>query len=334
VLLRQYQSIDELTTFCAGLGLSQGSIVRSAGGGGHKFNGHFQDVLGVLLEPVPEIDALVAGLHACLSERDDEAYHFGKGHQSFAGTLEQLFPYILVNLGSGVSFVLVSDEDVFKRINGSTMGGATFHGLATLLTDISDYAELMKMLGSADKKESISGTSADLTVADIYGKNDCAELGLPAELLASSFGRVPQVSHQAAGVTADVHSTRRSGGSGGSGGSSSGSGGSSSDGGGSGSDGGGVGGGGADSSNNGSSSVTADQISTDNNGDTRKSFDKVELLSGLMTMMALNLAQVACLEAELKGVSTVVLAGGWLAENDMLKEVGQSQSVELGVFGI
>jgi pantothenate kinase/formyltetrahydrofolate-dependent phosphoribosylglycinamide formyltransferase len=256
VLLRQYERIDELTAFCGTFNLPAGSKIRTAGGGGHKFNEHFKEVLGVALEPVPEIDALVAGLNTTLLQHESEVHYYSKAHKSFANAPEKLFPYLLLNLGSGVSFVIVSGKSDFKRVNGSHMGGATFHGLATLLTGTSDYSELMKTLGSGEQKESIAGTAADLTVADIYGEEDCVELGLPAGLLASSFGKVPQVTE-----------------------------------------------------------------ASDTQGDPRRNFEKHELLEGLVIMMGLNLAQVACLEADSKCISTVVLAGGWLEGNEVLKEV-------------
>ncbi|POI32532.1 hypothetical protein CIB84_003715, partial [Bambusicola thoracicus] len=45
-----------------------------------------------------------------------------------------IFPYLLVNIGSGVSIVKVESEDKFEWIGGSSIGGGTFWGLGALLT--------------------------------------------------------------------------------------------------------------------------------------------------------------------------------------------------------
>jgi pantothenate kinase len=46
-----------------------------------------------------------------------------------------LYPYLLVNIGSGVSILKVDSENSFQRVGGSTIGGATLWGLGSLLSD-------------------------------------------------------------------------------------------------------------------------------------------------------------------------------------------------------
>lgn len=46
-----------------------------------------------------------------------------------------LFPYLLVNIGSGASILKVDSENSFQRVGGSTIGGATLWGLGSLLSD-------------------------------------------------------------------------------------------------------------------------------------------------------------------------------------------------------
>ncbi len=48
---------------------------------------------------------------------------------------DSLFPYLLINIGSGVSILKVESEEVFQRIGGSCLGGATLWGLGSLLTN-------------------------------------------------------------------------------------------------------------------------------------------------------------------------------------------------------
>ena len=42
---------------------------------------------------------------------------------------ETVFPYLLVNIGSGTSIIKVNGPDDFQRISGSTIGGGTYLGL-------------------------------------------------------------------------------------------------------------------------------------------------------------------------------------------------------------
>ena len=36
---------------------------------------------------------------------------------------DKIFPYLLVNIGSGVSILKVDSEEEFQRVGGSTIGG-------------------------------------------------------------------------------------------------------------------------------------------------------------------------------------------------------------------
>jgi type II pantothenate kinase len=45
-----------------------------------------------------------------------------------------LFPYLLVNIGSGVSILKVTGNRKFERVTGTHIGGGTMFGLAKLLT--------------------------------------------------------------------------------------------------------------------------------------------------------------------------------------------------------
>lgn len=41
---------------------------------------------------------------------------------------DKIFPYLLVNIGSGVSILKVDSEEEFQRVGGSTIGGGTLWG--------------------------------------------------------------------------------------------------------------------------------------------------------------------------------------------------------------
>lgn len=93
----------------------------------------------------------------------------------------QSYPYILVNIGSGVSVLLVTSEKDYKRVSGTSIGGGTFLGLCCLLTGCSTYEEAIELATRGDS------TKVDKLVRDIYG-GDYSRFNLPGHIVASSFG--------------------------------------------------------------------------------------------------------------------------------------------------
>jgi pantothenate kinase len=74
-----------------------------------------------------------------------------------------VFPYILVNIGSGVSIIKVTSNETYERISGTSLGGGTLWGLLGLLTDAADYEEMLALSKKGDNK------NVDMLVGDIYG---------------------------------------------------------------------------------------------------------------------------------------------------------------------
>ena len=129
----------------------------------------------------------VAGANFLLQTIRDEAFSYRDDRKEFIGkdelARESLFPYLLVNIGSGVSIIKV-DKDGHERVSGSNIGGGTFWGLCRLLTGLKDYDEMLKLSVEADNAK------VDMLVGDIYGGRDYPKIGLSSETIASSFGRV------------------------------------------------------------------------------------------------------------------------------------------------
>ena len=94
-----------------------------------------------------------------------------------------IFPYLLVNIGSGVSILKVTSDETFERISGTSLGGGTLWGLLSLLTDAKSYDEMLTLSTSGDNK------NVDMLVGDIYG-GSYSKIGLKATTIASSFGKV------------------------------------------------------------------------------------------------------------------------------------------------
>ncbi|KAG8539128.1 hypothetical protein GDO81_021386, partial [Engystomops pustulosus] len=103
--------------------------------------------------------------------------------QKIPYTLQNPYPLLLVNIGSGVSILAVYSQTDFKRISGTSLGGGTFFGLCCLLTGCSTFEEALEMAALGDS------TKVDKLVRDIYG-GDYERFGLPGYAVASSFGNM------------------------------------------------------------------------------------------------------------------------------------------------
>ncbi|CAK9204695.1 unnamed protein product [Sphagnum troendelagicum] len=114
------------------------------------------------------------------------------------GGSEALYPYLVVNIGSGVSILRVDSADSFERVGGTSLGGSTFLGLASALTGCTSFEEAINLAMEGDS------TQIDMLVGDIYG-GDYAEMGLAATTVASSFGKLVQPGHREAAMQAPQH---------------------------------------------------------------------------------------------------------------------------------
>jgi type II pantothenate kinase len=137
--------------------------VHATGGGIHKMLAEAQGVLQTEIILVDEMQALVNGIctHQDLPER---------------------YPFLLVNVGSGVSIIKVLAKNSYRRVSGTAFGGGTFRGLAFLISGKDDFSENIRLAteGKSDR--------VDLLVGDIYG-TDYASIGLSANVVASAFGK-------------------------------------------------------------------------------------------------------------------------------------------------
>lgn len=100
------------------------------------------------------------------------------------------YPYLLVNIGSGVSMVKVSGPHQFERVGGTSLGGGTLWGLLSLLTGARSFEDMLQLSDYGDN------AAVDMLVGDIYG-TDYNKIGLKSTTIASSFGKVYKKKHQA-----------------------------------------------------------------------------------------------------------------------------------------
>ncbi|CAB3400703.1 unnamed protein product [Caenorhabditis bovis] len=114
------------------------------------------------------------------SFKQDKEYEFKTFHEL------SIYPYIIVNIRTGVSIMRVNGPNCFKRIGGSSIGGGSFLGLASLLTGEENLEKLMEMAELGDASE------YDKLISDVYG-DKVNNLGLPGHLLAASFAKAASV---------------------------------------------------------------------------------------------------------------------------------------------
>ena len=94
------------------------------------------------------------------------------------------FPYLVVNIGSGVSILKITGPGKHERVSGSSVGGGTYWGLCRLLVEGATSYEALLDLAEAGDAESV-----DMLVKDIYG-GGYLDSGLSGSMVASSFGKL------------------------------------------------------------------------------------------------------------------------------------------------
>ncbi|XP_042496273.1 pantothenate kinase 2-like [Macadamia integrifolia] len=160
------------------------AIIKATGGGAYKFADLFKERIGVGLDKEDEMDCLVAGANFLLKAIRHEAFTHMEGRKEFVQIdHNELFPYLLVNVGSGVSMIKVDGEGKFQRVSGTNVGGGTYWGLGRLLTKCKSFDELLELSQRGDNRK------IDMLVGDIYGGMDYSKIGLSASTIASSFGK-------------------------------------------------------------------------------------------------------------------------------------------------
>ena len=158
--------------------------VMATGGGAYKFYDEMKKILDVEVLREDEMECLIIGLDFFITEIPREVFTYSETDPiQFEKLRTEIYPYLLVNIGSGVSMVKVSGPRQFERIGGTSLGGGTLWGLLSLLTGAGTFDEMLAMSDKGDN------TSVDMLVGDIYG-TDYSKIGLKTSTIASSFGKV------------------------------------------------------------------------------------------------------------------------------------------------
>ncbi|KAF8819909.1 fumble protein [Cardiosporidium cionae] len=171
------------------LSISEKELVHSGdklnvtGGGAYKFAECFTKELDVHLRKQDEMASIMRGLQYLLSLSNSIfRYDLEKKMRISVLLSPPLYPFLVVNIGSGVSILKAKGPNEFARVTGTCIGGGTVLGLARLLFGATSFHEVVTL---SEKGEDI----LDLKVGDLLG-DVAADHSLSPDTLASSFGKV------------------------------------------------------------------------------------------------------------------------------------------------
>ncbi|KAL9600628.1 MAG: hypothetical protein Q9219_003061 [cf. Caloplaca sp. 3 TL-2023] len=177
--------------------------IMATGGGAYKYYDWIKRILGVEVLQEDEMDCLILGMRASsnvfgtkltstlfsgldffITEIPKEVFTFSEiDTMHFEEARANIYPYLLVNIGSGVSMIKVSGRKDFERIGGTSLGGGTLWGLLSLLTGARTFDDMLRLAEKGDNG------AVDMLVGDIYGTG-YGKIGLKSTTIASSFGKV------------------------------------------------------------------------------------------------------------------------------------------------
>ncbi|UJR09218.1 hypothetical protein I4U23_013465 [Adineta vaga] len=158
--------------------------IFATGGGAYKFEKDIVEKLKISWSKCDELDTLMKGLCYISKLNSNECFYYEEPQNDANPnknpfTFDMKHPFLLVNIGSGISILYVESESSYRRITGTSIGGGTFLGLCCLLTGCSTYDEAIQLASEGDS------TKVDKLVKDIYG-GDYERFGLPGHIVASS----------------------------------------------------------------------------------------------------------------------------------------------------
>uniref|UniRef100_F1KZL9 pantothenate kinase n=1 Tax=Ascaris suum TaxID=6253 RepID=F1KZL9_ASCSU len=182
------------------------STVCATGGGAVKYAKLAETELNMQLHKADELESLIKGIEFVAATNLDECYYYenpldeekckkviwrwSSGRCSTSDLLSEAekqdglqYPYIVCNIGSGVSVLAVRGHDDFERISGSSIGGGFFQGLCAVMCGCETFEEAIELASRGDNR------NVDKLVKDIYGTG-YDQIGLPGDIVAASFGKV------------------------------------------------------------------------------------------------------------------------------------------------
>ncbi|KAI0540376.1 fumble-domain-containing protein [Xylaria digitata] len=175
--------------------------IMATGGGAFKYHDKIKKALGVDVLREEEMACLIIGLDFFITEIPREVFTYSETEpMQFVQPEANIYPYMLVNIGSGVSILKVSGPRKYERVGGTSLGGGTLWGLLSLLTPADSFDDMLDMAAQGDNAK------VDMLVGDIYG-TDYNKIGLKSTAIASSFGKVFRMKREAENEAEDHENT-------------------------------------------------------------------------------------------------------------------------------
>ncbi|KAF8767644.1 Pantothenate kinase 1 like protein [Argiope bruennichi] len=158
---------------------SVSSTVCATGGGAFKFEDDFQKELLFKIHKFDEMDSLIRGIQFVEKNYPRECYYWShpvddKRCRKVPFDFSSPYPFLVVNIGSGVSILAVYSENEYKRITGTRRyfpGPFSPYGCET-------FEEAISLAEVGDS------TNVDKLVKDIYG-GDYMKFNLRGNTVAS-----------------------------------------------------------------------------------------------------------------------------------------------------
>jgi type II pantothenate kinase len=182
------------------------STVCATGGGAIKYAYEAEAELGMQLHKADELESLISGIEFIAENFVDECYYYDnpldsekcrkviwRWSSARCSTTDSQYtnenraesglqyPYVVCNIGSGVSVLVVHGHNKFQRVSGSSIGGGFFQGMCSLLCNSNSFEDSIELATKGDNK------NVDKLVGDIYG-SAYESIGLPYDTVAASLG--------------------------------------------------------------------------------------------------------------------------------------------------
>jgi pantothenate kinase len=108
-----------------------------AGGGSVRLNNEFEKKFGWKISKADEIESLVMAMNMLITTEEKRLFEWDTINQSkkHLESSDGIYPFILVNVGSGINIHLIKNKEGERvALGGTSLGGGYFWGIAKVLT--------------------------------------------------------------------------------------------------------------------------------------------------------------------------------------------------------
>ncbi|CAI2374177.1 unnamed protein product [Moneuplotes crassus] len=180
-----------------------GSKVHVTGGGAYKYDKEIRNSLDfgnkdTEVVKVCELGSIAEGTLALIEHTDLDLYTYRtKEGAIMAGEKTRSeFPKLIVNVGSGASYILCKSgypSPNYTRVTGTMVSGGTLLGLSNLIYNKHmDYSTMLQKADKGDLK------NVDILVKDIYGSDSGFQID--GDIVAGTLCKIPDLAKEENGI--------------------------------------------------------------------------------------------------------------------------------------